>query len=118
MKYLVAFNGEKESPFHHAKAEHLKAAKEKLEAALKDKSLDCCYHKVGGGGFMVVNSSSHESLTRILRKYALTDVDVHPLIDTRDLIDGYVEHKSKADNPQWVKDVHKATDGRIHPSHK
>jgi len=100
MKYLLSFAGAVPSPFATLPADQLAAAQAKLVTALKDGSLDCAYSKLGGGGFMVVNSSSHEALTKIIRGYHLTDIEVTPLIETADLLGGYEEARKKLDAGQ------------------
>lgn len=100
MKYLISFAGAVPSPYSTLTVDQLAAGQAKLATALKDGSVDCAYSKVGGGGFMVVNSSSHEALTRILRGYHLTDVEVTPLIATMDLLGGYAEARQKIDAGQ------------------
>ena len=92
MKYLLHFAHGRRSPFADAEHEHMRNALMKLNKGFKDGSIDCCYTKVGGGGFVVVNSSNHESLTRMLRLYGITDAEVTPVVDTRDVMEGYIEH--------------------------
>jgi hypothetical protein len=95
MKYLLTFAPETPSPFTQLSADALAAGKAKLAAAMQDGSVDVAYHKIGGGGFMVVNSSSHDALAKILRGYNLTDVEVTPLLDTQDVLTGYQQARAK-----------------------
>src|SRR3954451_16052064 len=103
MKYLLEFPGGPSPLANEAPADQLLAAKRKLEAALSDGSIDAAYTKVGGGGLMVVNSSSHQALARVLRTYNVTDANVTPLLSTVDVIAAYHEAKVSGKVPPWVK---------------
>jgi hypothetical protein len=104
MKYLIEFPPT--NPFAHANPTHLAAGKARLEAALKDGSIDCFYSKVGGGGFLVANSSSHEALRRVLRTNGVVNVQITPVTHMADVIDGYIDyHKKGAPEPQVVKHI-------------
>jgi hypothetical protein len=104
MKYLIEFKGGP-SPMMNATTDQLAYAKDKLQTALSDGSIDFAFTKVGGGAVMVVNSSSHEALTRILRSYNVTDAQVTPLVPTVDVIEGYHQAKASGYVPPVVKEA-------------
>jgi len=106
VKYLLEFAPERKGPFESASLDVLKSATDKLRGALKDGSIDVAYTKVGGGALMVVNSSSHEALGRILRNYGATDVVVTPLLDTVKVMEAYHEERA-AGGPKWLKSAKK-----------
>lgn len=94
-KYLLSFSAHSPSPFaglhHHA----LQTILDKLDAGMNDGSLECCYSKVGGGGFMVLNAKNNTALLRELRLMGITDVDVHPVVNTREVVEGYHQHATQ-----------------------
>jgi hypothetical protein len=97
VKYLLTFPAGYPSPVQSLTAEQLSEGLGKLDAGIKDGSVDVAYTKVGGGAIMVVNSPSHEALTRILRGHHVSHVEVTPLVGMRDVIQGYLEYHQQND---------------------
>jgi hypothetical protein len=92
MKFMLEFPSYHESRLYRAKPEHLREGLRRFQEALQDGSFDAAYTKVGGGGYIIVNSSDTATLTRILRKYLVHDVNVVPILETTQVIQGYIDH--------------------------
>jgi hypothetical protein len=101
MKYLLSFPASYPSPVRSLTPEQLSEGLNKLDAGIKDGSVDAAYSKVGGGTVMVVNAASHESLTRILRQYHIANVEVTPLVGLRDVLEEYIAYHKN--NPEVSK---------------
>ena len=59
--------------------------------------IEAAYGLVSGGSVWVVNVDSNESLATWLRRYKFIyvhDVEVTPITDLHDLLDGYINHRS------------------------
>ena len=96
MKFMLVFPA-KGSPFTNSRPEDLHEAKRLLQNALDSGKLDCAYSKVGGGGFAVMNADSIADLRMQLRRLNVHEVDIHPVSDLVDVLDGYIEyHESGA----------------------
>jgi len=96
MKFMLEFPA-KGSPFAASRPEDLKEAKRLLQGALESGKLDCAYSKVGGGGYAVMNADSIADLRMQLRRLNVHDVNIQPISDLVDVIDGYIEyHESGA----------------------
>ena len=96
MKFMLEFPA-KGSPFSNSRPEDLKEAKRLLQNALDSGKLECAYSKVGGGGYAVMNADSIADLRLQLRRLNVHDVNIHPISQLVDVIDGYIEyHESGA----------------------
>jgi hypothetical protein len=96
MKFMLEFPA-KGSPFSNSRPEDLKEAKRLLQGALENGKLDCAYSKVGGGGYAVMNADSIADLRLQLRRLNVHDVNIQPISELVDVIDGYIEyHESGA----------------------
>ena len=94
MKFMLEFPA-KGSPFNSSRPEDLREAKRLLQNAFDKGVLDCAYSKVGGGGFAVMNADSIAELRFQLRHLNVHDVNIHPISNLTDVLDGYVEfHES------------------------
>ena len=66
------------------------AAKSWLNARLADKTMDCCYGFITGGGMAVMNGNSHEAIATLLMEYPAymaNDWHVQPLCDINHSLD-------------------------------
>jgi hypothetical protein len=91
MKYLI-ISRPGESMVRDVTHEKLQQGKEMLQAGIDKGIIEGAYTLVGGGTVWIVNAESHESLARGLRKLKLVGthhVEVHPILDTRDVMDAY-----------------------------
>ncbi len=71
----------------------LEAGKAWINARLADKTFDCCYGLVTGGGISIVNAESHEKLQALLMSYPaffLADWKIDPLCDMNHTLDGAI----------------------------
>ena len=94
MKFMLEFPA-KGSPFTYSRPEDLREAQRLLANALEKGVLDCAYSKVGGGGFAVMNADSIADLRMQLRHLNVHDVNIHPISNLSDVLDGYLEfHES------------------------
>jgi hypothetical protein len=91
MKYLI-ISRPGESLVRDVTHEKLQQGKQMLQAGIDKGIIESAYTLVGGGSVWIVNAESHESLARGLRKLKLVGahhVEVHPILDTRDVMDAY-----------------------------
>jgi hypothetical protein len=91
MKYLI-ISRPGESIARDVTHEKLQQGKQMLQAGIDKGIIEGAYTLVGGGSVWIVNAESHESLARGLRKLKLVGthhVEVHPILDTRDVMDAY-----------------------------
>jgi hypothetical protein len=91
MKYLI-ISKPGESSLREVTHEKLQQGKQMLQAGIDKGIIEGAYTLVGGGSVWIVNAESHETLARGLRKLKLVGthhVEVHPIIDTKDVIDAY-----------------------------
>ena len=66
------------------------ASKAWLNARLADKTMDCCYAFITGGGVAVMNGDSAEAITTALMEYPAfiaNDWNVQPLCDINHSLD-------------------------------
>lgn len=71
----------------------LEAGKAWISARLADKTFDCCYGLIPGGGISIVNAESPEKLSKLLMDYPaffLADWKVDPLCDINQTLDGAI----------------------------
>lgn len=101
MKYAIIFPPQ--GNLHHATKDHLDDGKQRLQKALDDKTIEAAYSKVGGGGIWIVNSESNHTLIKGLRKHLITNVEVIPIVDTVDVLDGHLEYHAAGTHPEWVE---------------
>ncbi len=74
--------------------ETMEPARNWIKARLADKTLDCCYGFLNGGGISIMNAKSHEDLVKLLMDYPESrwvDFDIHGLCD----IDMLFDHAEK-----------------------
>lgn len=91
MKYLI-ISRPGESLAHEITHEKLQKGKQMLQAGMDKGVIEGAYTLVGGGSVWIVNAESHESLARALRKLKLVGkhhVEVHPILDTREVMNTY-----------------------------
>jgi hypothetical protein len=96
MKYLV-ISKPGDSLLKDADVDGLEKAKGMLQKGMDSGVIEGAYAFVGGGTAWIVNTDSHETLARGLRKLGLTgahQVDVHPILDAIDVLDAYSKHKA------------------------
>jgi hypothetical protein len=91
MKYLI-ISRPGESVARDVTHEKLKKGRQMLQDGIDKGIVEGAYTLVGGGSVWIVNAESHESLARALRKLKLVGthhVEVHPILDTREVMDAY-----------------------------
>jgi hypothetical protein len=79
-------------------AEGLQKGRQMLEGAMGKGIIEGAYTLVSGGSVWIVNADSHETLARSLRKLKLVgthQVEVHPILDTKDVIDAYAAQRQQ-----------------------
>jgi len=70
--------------------EAMEPARKWVQTRLANKTLDCCYGLVTGGGVSIVNADSHESLMKTLMEYPVAryvDFEIHALCDIEALFE-------------------------------
>jgi hypothetical protein len=95
MKYLI-ISRPGAALLRDVTAEGLESGKQMLEGAMDKGVIEGAYTLVSGGTVWIVNADSHETLARSLRKLKLVgthQVEVHPILDTRDVIDAYAAQR-------------------------
>jgi hypothetical protein len=68
----------------------MEAAKAWISARLADKTMDCCYGFVTGGGVCIMNAGSAEKVAQFLMEYPAymgADWKVDPLCDINESLD-------------------------------
>jgi hypothetical protein len=68
----------------------IEAAKAWINAAIADKTMDCCYGFITGGGICIMNGDSPEAITQWLMEYPAfmgADWKVEPLCDINHSLD-------------------------------
>jgi hypothetical protein len=78
--------------------EGLQKGRQMLEGAMGKGVIEGAYTLVSGGTVWIVNADSHETLARSLRKLKLVgthQVEVHPILDTRDVMDAYASQRER-----------------------
>lgn len=93
MKYLIISKGP--SLALGLKKDHLAQTKDIMEKAMKSGKVEAVYGLVAGGTVWVINTDSHASLARGLRKYNLADshdVEVYPIVDGMAALDAHHKH--------------------------
>lgn len=91
MKYLI-ISRPGESVARDVTHEKLQKGRQMLQDSIDKGIVEGAYTLVGGGSVWIVNAESHESLARALRKLKLVgthNVEVHPILDTREMMDAY-----------------------------
>ncbi|HEX7999711.1 MAG TPA: hypothetical protein VF528_15090 [Pyrinomonadaceae bacterium] len=91
MKYLI-ISRPGESVARDVTHEKLQKGRQMLQDGIDKGIVEGAYTLVGGGSVWIVNAESHESLARALRKLKLVGthhVEVHPILDTREVMDAY-----------------------------
>ncbi len=84
MKFLV-ITKRRSSPLP---VETMEPARDWINARLSDKTLDCCYGLLNGGGVSIMNADSHDHLAKLLMEYPESrwvDFDIHGLCDINEL---------------------------------
>ncbi|MBD0324902.1 MAG: hypothetical protein ICV68_00640 [Pyrinomonadaceae bacterium] len=91
MKYLI-ISRPGESVVRDVTHDKLQKGKQMLQDSIDKGIVEGAYTLVGGGSVWIVNAESHESLARALRKLKLVGthhVEVHPILDTREVMNAY-----------------------------
>lgn len=102
MKYLLSFQGQR-SPFQDAAECRLEDTRTALETAMRNGTVDCCYTRAGGGGLMVINAPDHASLMNMIRGRFQGDVEVTPVVDTREFLGARIDAQAEEQEPEWVR---------------
>jgi muconolactone delta-isomerase len=81
MKYLVTLTPRR---LQMPTVALIEAAQAWLKARMTDKTMDCCYGFVAGGGVAIISAESPEKLAQILMEYPayfMADWKIDPLCD-------------------------------------
>lgn len=103
MKFMLEFPARGYSLFSKSRPEDLREALRLLSGAMSEGTIDCAYSKVGGGGYAVVNADDIASLRMMLRRLNVNDVDVHPISNTTEVIQGYLDYHESGAHEEFTK---------------
>jgi hypothetical protein len=96
MKFLIV-SKPRGSILQNASPEAIQQGKDMVQQGMDKGIIEAAYGLVSGGSVWVVNVDSNESLATWLRRYKFIyvhDVEVTPITDLHDLLDGYISHRS------------------------
>ena len=95
MKYLLISHKEGNiSALKHLSDDKLQDVKATIQDGHDRGIIEASYALVGGGSVWIVNADSNASLARGLRKLGIHNVEVSPIVEVLDLIDGHLEGRA------------------------
>lgn len=97
MKFLIVSKPRGNSILRKASAESIQQGKDMIQQGMDKGIVEAAYSLVSGGSVWIVNVDSNESLATWLRRFKFVyvhDVEVTPITDMHDMLDGYIAHRN------------------------